>query len=335
MTHWFEPEACQMRLGVGTLSVMLDNQGGWAGIYWSAWTNLELVRTRLEAGANPDFLLRDQIRPLDAAAEYGSPEVVAELATRVSDVDAVSWGRTALWRAVHENRIDTARALVEAGADLSRPMMAGWSSGKLSLAGPHPMIADALSASDQAAVDEGHRLTSALGKFEYEGLSLACVAGIDIAEAVRRLNAEVVSADSVTEEEMGTYPLANHVELTLWATDVPGGCVIVQPWAYGAWMTGVSTLLSAGTTCYAMYANPKSGNQGSIVHNGQITGRGLYPASYPRGEDDSAEEILASYLFQHSSIAYCCAYTGLRLTDSRAFVGPPDLWLRLPNRDWH
>ncbi len=213
--------------------------------------------------------------------------------------------------------------------------MAGWSPGRLSLAGPDPLIAGALSASEQAAVDEGRRLTTALGELWLDGLSLACTADIDAAEAIRRLHAEVVPADSVTEDDMWTYPLANHTELTLWATDVPGGCVLVQPWAYGASMPGVSTRLSPGTKCYAMYANPKSGNQGSTAHNGEIIGWDLHPAG-GADEHDSADEILASYLYQRNPIAYCCAYAGLRPTDSRAFEGPPDVWLRLPDGDyWH
>ncbi len=324
-----------MGVDCGRLSAMVDDQGGWGDVGLRSWTDLELIRAQLAAGADPDFRLRFHGRPLDMAAEYGSAEVVTELAARVSDVDAMLAGRTALWRAVFGDRPDNARALVAAGADPARPMMAGWSPGRLSLAGPDPLIADALSASEQAAVDEGRRLTTALGELWLEGLSLACIADIDAAEAIRRLDAEVVPADSVTEDDMWTYPLANHTELTLWATDVPGGCVIVQPWAYGASMPGVSTRLTPGTKCYAMYANPKSGNQGSTAHNGEIIGWDLHPAGGP-DEHDSAEEILASYLYQRNPIAYCCAYAGLRPTDSRAFEGPPDIWLRLPDGDyWH
>lgn len=314
---------------------MVDDQGGWHGFGWRSWSDLDQVRARLAAGADPDFRLRYQGKPLDLAAERGSAEVVAELAGRVDDVDAMSSGRSALWRAVYANRPDNARALVAAGAEPSRPMMAGWSPGRLSLAGPDPLITGVLSAEEQAAVDEGRRLNAALGELWLDGLSLACVADIDAAEAIRRLGAEVVEEDSVTEDDMWSYPLATHAELTLWATDVPGGCVVVQPWAYGASMPRVSILLSPNTKCYAMYANPKSGNQGRTTHDGVTTGWDLHPGGAP-DENDSAEQVLASYLYQRNPIGYCCAYAGLRLAGSRAFQGPPDLWLRLPDGDyWH
>jgi hypothetical protein len=100
-------------------------------------------------------------------------------------------------------------------------------------------------------------------------------------------------------------------------------------------MPGVTTRLSPGTTCYAMYANPKSGNQGSITRDGEIVGWDLSPGGSP-DQNDPPEEILACYLYRHNAIAYCCAYTDLRLTDSRPFKGPPDVWLRLPDQDyWH
>jgi hypothetical protein len=33
-------------------------------------------------------------------------------------------------------------------------------------------------------------------------------------------------------------------------------------------------------------------------------------------------------------LAYCFAYAGLRPVDTRAVSGPPDVWLRLPDRDY-
>jgi ankyrin repeat protein len=128
-------------------------------------------------------------RPLHAAAQWGSAEVVAELARLVDDVDAREDGRTALWVAVHANNPDNARALTAAGADPSRPMMAGWSPPRLSLAGPTPNLFPAgaqLSPSEAAAVDKARRLIDALRDLDSEGMSLACVAGVDVDEASLR-----------------------------------------------------------------------------------------------------------------------------------------------------
>ncbi|MCM6786652.1 ankyrin repeat domain-containing protein [Nocardia sp. CDC159] len=270
---------------------------------------------------------------MDIAAVHGSAEVVAELASWVCDVDAMALGRTALWRAVYANRPDNARVLLAAGADPARPMMAGWSPGRLSLAGQHPLVTGELSASEQAAVEERRQLTTALGETWVDGMSLVCVAGIDAAEAVRRLDAEVVPAESVTEEDMCTYPPASHTELTMWATDVPGGCAIVQPWYYIASAPGISIRLSPGTKCYGMYFNPKSGCQGRTSFDGVLTDSDISPAPIP-DEEDSAEDILTSYLYQFDVLAYCCAWAGLRPRDARAFAGPPDIWLRVPDGDY-
>ncbi|MEV6774539.1 ankyrin repeat domain-containing protein [Nocardia sp. NPDC051030] len=312
---------------------MHDEQGGWAGLGRTAWTDPGQIRARLEAGADPDVLLRGEQRPLDMAATQGSAEVVAEVASRVCDVDAMAWGRTALWRAVYANRPDNARALLAAGADPARPMMAGWSPARLSLAGQHPLVTGELSASEQASVEERRQLTMALSRPWIDGVSLVCVAGIDAAEAVRRLDAEVVPAGSVTPDDMASWPLSADTELTMWATDVPGGCVIAQPWSYIASMPGISTRLSPGTKCYGMYFNPKGGCQGSTSLDGALTGSDISPALDP-SEDDSAEDILTSYLYQHDVLAYCCAWAGLRPRDARAFAGPPDMWLRVPDGDY-
>lgn len=90
---------------------------GWWIVGHDGWSDLDLIRDRLAAGADPNSGVRIFDKPLHVAAEQGSPEVVAELARRVDDVDAEHRGRTALWMAVFEGRADNARALLAAGAD--------------------------------------------------------------------------------------------------------------------------------------------------------------------------------------------------------------------------
>ncbi|GAA3090203.1 ankyrin repeat domain-containing protein [Streptomyces rectiviolaceus] len=313
---------------------------GWAGLGWDGWRDHARVRDRLERGADPNAWSGG--RPLHRAAVFGSPEVVAELSRRVDDVDAEEEGCTALWAAVLSDRADNARVLTAAGADPWRTALADWSPGRLSLAGPTPDLfmvpagERGLTPAESAAATEGRRLTAALGDLHYEGTGLACVAGIDAAEAARRLGTEPYEDPELDSllEDLWTYDMDESLRI-IGATDVPGGCVITQPWGYAPQMPGVQTLLSAGTVCYGLYANPKSGNQGSIVRDGAVEGWDLHPGGGP-GEDDSSEEVLASYLYRHSAVAYACAHVGLRLTDARAVTGPPDIWLKLPQRDyWH
>ncbi|GAA0553529.1 ankyrin repeat domain-containing protein [Actinomadura livida] len=302
----------------------------------TSWRDLAQVRANLEAGADPDALIFGYHRPLDYAVRFGTPEVVAELAGHVRDVDAEDQGRTALWRAVFDNRPDCAHALAEAGADPWRPMMAGWSPGRLALAGPHPDLFSPpraeLSAAEAATVAEAPRLISALNDLYYDGFSLACVAGISADDAARRLEAPTVEAPE--SEEYGD--LFDYDDSVVGATNVPGGCAIVQPWAYGASMPGVAKALSKGTVCYAMYANPKSGNQGRIARDGVLEAWDLHPGGGEAGANDTAEEVLLTYLYQHNAVAFCFAYAGLRPTDARPLTGPTDMWLQLPERDyWH
>jgi hypothetical protein len=253
----------------------------------------------------------------------------------VDDVDAMVDGRTALWCAVAANRFDNARALADAGADPWREMMSGWSPGRLSLASSVPGLFGsdrALAPEEAAAVDESRRLIGIFGTPYRDGLGIACVAGIDVAEAVRRLDAEILGGDedqllaAIGDDELGPEAMA-----TMWATDVPGGMVLAQPWGYAAQMPGVTKALSAGTSCYGMYVNPKSGDQGSIARDGEIVGWDLIPGGQPEQGD---EDILLSYLYQYQALAYCFAYPGLRPADQRAIAGPADAWIRIPNRDY-
>jgi hypothetical protein len=185
---------------------------------------------------------------------------------------------------------------------------------------------------DPAAVAEAKRLIAALGEFPDDGFGLACVAGINVAEAVRRLEATLVEDTSILADAYSYFDAADETMRIVGATDVPGGCVISQPWGYAPSMPGVSGRLSAGTTCYSMYANPKSGDQGSVMRDGVAIGWDLTPGGDPNDED-SAEEVLLSHLYEDNAVAYCCAYVGLRPTDARSITGPPDVWLLLPDRD--
>ncbi|WP_326644459.1 ankyrin repeat domain-containing protein [Streptosporangium sp. NBC_01755] len=311
--------------------MVATEEAGWFGVGWKDWTDLALVRARLDAGADPDSVVYYHERPLPVAAQCGSPEVVAELARRVREVDAENNGCTALWDAVFANRPDNARALVAAGADPWRPMMAGWSPGRLSLATPTPDLftprpADVgLSAAEAAAEAEARRLLAAVGRFSpHMGLGLACVSGIDAAEAVRRLQATPVEWSRRADDDKESLH-------TVGVTDVPGGCVVSQPWNYMPHTPGVTKRLSMGTVCYAMYANAASGNQGSVTRDGVIEERDTRDGV---SSGDSAETVLALYLYKRQAVARCCARAGLRLTDARAITGPPDIWVRLPERDY-
>ncbi|GGM69762.1 hypothetical protein GCM10011609_01870 [Lentzea pudingi] len=309
----------------------------WQGISYYDWKNLAAVRAKLDAGADPDggpFWMP----PLHMAAEVGSAEVVAEVVARVRDVDQVFDGRTALWRAVHEAKADSAQVLLAAGADPLRPMMSGWSPARLSLTTPHVIpSAETLTAAEWDATAECGRLVTALKHFpHFDGFSVACVAGIDAAEVARRLNAEVVpAADVPAEVPMGDWypsPFGEATERAVSVTEVPGGCILFQPWYFNVQTPVVMSLLSAGTVVYGMYANPKSGNQGSTYRDGEYVGSDLHPGGGPNDGGDTAE-VLLEHLYAHKAVAYCCAYAGVRPKNDKAFT-EPDQWLILPDRDY-
>ncbi|MER6624033.1 hypothetical protein [Streptomyces sp. NPDC000931] len=152
---------------------------GWGGTGWD-WTDAAGIRRRLDGGAGPERWIGGRL--LHRAAVSGSPQVVAELAGRVADVDATGNGVTALWEAVVSRKPDNARTLAAAGAAPWLPSLGGWSPGRLGLAGPAPDLfpvpeGECLTGAERAVAQEAHRLTTELGTFCHDGTGLACVAG--------------------------------------------------------------------------------------------------------------------------------------------------------------
>jgi hypothetical protein len=255
---------------------------------------------------------------LHDVVRHWSAEDVAALAAEAADIDELRTGRTALWEAVFGDKPDNARVLVAAGADPHRPMMSGWSPARLAAAGPTPDLFGPpaeLTAEETATVAEARRLRAVVNDYTWDGLGMACVAGIDVAEAARRLGATACEKTEFDDAVMG-------------AMDVPGGVVLIQPWGFRPQQVDVHERLSVGTVCYGFYENPKSGPQGSISRDGRFVDNDLFPGGDP-WEKESAHEVLLAYVYRFDSIAYLCAYTGLRLTDARAVTGPPDVWLRV------
>ncbi|MEU8550923.1 ankyrin repeat domain-containing protein [Streptomyces roseoverticillatus] len=264
-----------------------------------------------------------------------------------SDEDEFAWyfddepvgGTPGLWQVLMDDQLEFVGELLAAGADPWQPVLGGWSPGRLSLAGPVPGLfampegEQGLCAVEHAAVLEAQRLRAVLADSYHEGLGLACVAGIDAAEAVRRLGATPVEDRSRLRalqtpewgEDLGTVGV----------TTVPGGCIITQPWGYTPQNPGVQKRLSAGTACYGLYANAKSGNQGSLVRDGVIEGWDLHPGGGPDPFDTvTSEDVLLAYLYRSHPVAHACAWVGLRPTDARAITGPPDAWVELPERGY-
>lgn len=134
--------------------------------------------------------------------------------------------------------------------------------GAADLAGPTPALfavpdGERLTGAERAAAEESAWLIAALGDFFHDGTGLACVAGIDAAEAIRRLAATPARQEDVDELPAG--PRAHGVDENpeiIGVASVPGGCVVTQPWGYAPRMPGVLTRLPAGTVCYGLYANP-------------------------------------------------------------------------------
>jgi hypothetical protein len=278
--------------------------------------------------------------PLHQAAISGLPTHLVEQRIRASAaVDAVWSGRTALWDAVMHRQHETARLLAAAGADPWRPLIGGWSAGRLALAGPEPALFGPpppdthLTPAELAATARAQRLIQAVGDIPVDGMSVACLARVDSAEATGRLRAVPIEIPDFAEWAIDPWSqgLTEHeVEYTVGASDVRGGCVLTQWAGPTAAAPGVLALLTRGTSACTLYADEKTGLRGARFRNGRLVGDGLRPGDGEPAPDAPADEVLRAYLCYRNPIAHCCDATGLTPDDAHAFTGPPDHFLRLP-----
>jgi hypothetical protein len=184
-----------------------------------------------------------------------------------------------------------------------------------------------------AAIARARRRISAVGDPEVEGMSIACVAHVDSAEAAGRLRA--LPLDIPNFEDWALDPWSegmtdDEVVHTVGVTDVPGGCVVTQWAGFTAATPGVLARLTPGSSAYAMAVDPKSGCQGIAFHHGHLVGSELSPGSGDAGAEDSGSEVLRAYLYYGHPVAYCCDAAGLTPENQRPFTGPPTKLLRLP-----
>jgi hypothetical protein len=281
--------------------------------------------------------------PLHEAAMRGLPRHLVEQRIRAApDVDVLWWDRTALWEAVMHRHHEIASLLAKAGADPWRPLIGGWSPGRLSLAGPEPALFGPpppdtyLTSAELAATARAEHLIEAVGDVALDRTSMAFLSRVDSAEATGRVRAVPIEIPDFAEwaADPWSQGLTEHeVEYTIGASDVPGGCVLIQWAGPTACAPGLLARLTRGTSAYALHGDPQAGPRGAIFRNGHPADHDLTPGIGRPLPGDPPDEVLRTYLFRHNPIPYACDRTGLSPADRHPFTGPPDHFLRLPPID--
>lgn len=321
----------------------------WTGMGYRDWGDAALIRARLEAGAPPEARVQGSARPLHLAASQGQAEAVAALLAHGAEVDVRDEeGRTPLWYAACGVDEGMVRALIEAGADVWTPQEEPWSPGRLLLTTPlAPLVTDlpgavSLPAEEAAALRAADALIAAFSEQDLwtEGLGIAFVAGVGEEDVVRRLGGDPALCPAVDEENMPFDPMDYDASLRyVGVTGVdgsPGGCVIVQD----GYMPSDDALLravSAGTSAYGVYFNPKGGTFGALARDGGIVA-GEEIGLSPQASDPPAYWTFrfwqrgSAFAYGADVLAYACAAAGMTVGDGRVAMGrgAARRWVPLP-----
>ncbi|PJN42264.1 hypothetical protein CG747_00570 [Streptomyces sp. CB02959] len=349
-------------------------RGDWEPIAPFHWRDTDLVLARPAGGADPGALAPGaREAPLHLAAAHGSPTAVAALLDRGSAVDVPDdQGCTPLWHAVCHGAEENAALLLRAGADAWRPQAGGRSPGRLALTTAlAPLFAGLpgvvpLTPEERAAQQDADERAAVFRGVHTEGVSVAFVAGIDEAEAARRLGRDpddcpVPAPDAGTDRsgtgprDTGPYDTDAHAteryaadaydraahdaeesHRRVGVTGVPGGCVLLQPASYLLSTDPVLDALSVGTAAYGLYFNPGGGTFGALSRDGrtELTEEiGLPPhGDEPEGHWDYRfwSWSRPADLYGASELGYASAAAGMRLTDPGPVSGPPRRWVEIP-----
>jgi hypothetical protein len=324
----------------------------WQHMGYAEWSDAALVRARLAAGAPADARVGWRgTTPLHLTAEKGSAEAVAALLPHVTDVDVRDdEEHTPLWYAVHSMDEATVRALIDAGADVWTPQAEPWSPGRLLLTTPlAPLVrhlpgAVELPPEEVAAQQAADALIAAFGTEPMwtEGLGVCFVQGLGEDELIRRLGTDPAQCPRTDPDhapfDPADYDESLHYVGVRGVGGTPGGCVITQD-GYMPSDGAVLRAISAGTTAYGVYFNPKGGTFGTLARDGEIVASDEIGIG-PHDSDPAAYWTFRFWQREHEFphgadiLAYCCAAAGLRITDGRDAVDgqTPRRWVALPTR---
>ena len=255
-------------------------------------------------------------------------------------------GHTPLWYATHRGDKGSVRVLIDAGADVWTPQSGPWSPGRLLLTTSlAPLVADlpeavALSDDEAVALAAADALITAFSTQELwtEGLGISFVRGLSENEVIRRLGADPAQCPRTTRDRAPFNPEDYDESLRyLGVTSVdgsPGGCVITQE-GYMPADSAVLRAISAGTTAYGVYFNPKGGTFGDLARDGDVVASDEIGLS-PHESDPNAYwtfRFWQTFPNEANILAYACAAAGLRISDGQVAADPhsPRRWVALPS----
>ncbi|MFI9585894.1 ankyrin repeat domain-containing protein [Streptomyces sp. NPDC052236] len=324
----------------------------WQQMGYRDWGDTALIRARLEGGAPPGAAVGWRgATPLHLVAEHGAAEAVTALLSCNVDVDVRDDDeRTPLWYAVHNMDEATVHTLIDAGADVWTPQSGPWSPGRLLLTTSLAPLAQGLPEAVELPPDEvaaqqsADALIAAFGEepFWTEGLGVCFVQGLSEDELIRRIGADPTQCPKA-DLEHAPFDQADYEESLRYVgvrsvDGAPGGCVITQC-GYMPSDNAVLQAISAGTTAYGVYFNPKGGTFGTLARDGEVVASDEIGLS-PHESDPTAYWNFRfwqrKHTFPHGAdiLAYSCAAAGLRINEGQYVVDPrtPRRWVALPPR---